>query len=119
MNDQQIAVMRALENSIQNNICRPKPHEEEKLAPTKRIRASGFMEGDSQIGLTLFVGIGTENWLYTKEVLTEFISITPEEYDYKLKKYRGHMEDKHPKYVAKTKLILNSMRFKGLPIYSL
>lgn len=103
-----------LENAVVVNICRPDDEEIKKVALHRKIKASASMEGDSQIGLVLFIGIATNDFDQNGKEIAEYLSCNPDEYRYKLKKYTRKLENQDPKYLAKIKLIKNYLKFNGI-----
>jgi hypothetical protein len=72
--------------ATRKNICEPRPDEVEDYTVEKLIRASGDLEGDSQIGTQLFIGIARDFSVPSSEII-DFLGIEKEEYAFKLAKY--------------------------------
>lgn len=76
--------MQLLEEAIKKNTCPPR--EGEHFTQTKKLRVSGELEGDSQLGVLLFVGLSIVYRIPRAEAV-DFIGIETEEYDYKASKF--------------------------------
>ena len=100
-----------LHKAIKANICEPKEKELESFTIERKLRASPSDEGDSQVGIILFVGIGTANGLSKKEIIN-YLDIKANEYAFKLKKYNEKMKKSSDKnrYQIKTNLVQNYLK---------
>lgn len=103
-----------LENAVRANICEPTPEEKKKLSDHRRIRASGSLEGDSQIGSVLFVGIASLDFGMDREEIRSYLSLNPKEYAFKQTKFVSKLEEQNTKYLAKIKLIKKHLMLNGI-----
>ena len=78
-----------LKTATTKNVCEPK--ERENFTIPRMLRASGDLEGDSQVATILFIGIAKAFNLAPKDVM-EFLGIEEEEHKFKLHKYREAMD---------------------------
>jgi hypothetical protein len=99
--------MQLLEEAILKNTCPPRPGE--KFTQSKKLRVSGEVEGDSQLGMILFVGVANY-FNITRADTTEFIGIEPEEYDYKLRKFHDGTDTEETRMTFKFKLVSNYVK---------
>lgn len=103
-----------LENAVRANIYPPTAEEEAKLSDHRRIRASGSMEGNSQIGTILFVGIASLDFGMDRDDIKAYLSIDEKEYSHKQGKFMSKLSKKNRKYVAKVKLIKKHLYLNGI-----
>lgn len=82
--------MSLLGEAINKNVCKPRPAELGAFTHDRWHRASPTLEGDSQIGTLLYIGVGTDLG-FSKEEILDFLSIEREEFEYKLRKYEGSL----------------------------
>lgn len=80
-----------LKEAVIKNTVRPRPEEEEKMTVSRLIRCSPEIEGDSQLGIVLFCGIANTVYGVSDHDIIDHLGIEPEEYKFKLKKYRNNM----------------------------
>lgn len=99
--------MQVLEEAILKNTCPPR--ETEVFNQSKKLRVSGELEGDSQLGVLLFVGISAEFSIPRTEA-TDYIGIEIEEYDYKANKFKAELLV-GSRLSYKTSLINNYIKF--------
>lgn len=83
-----VAFLNLLLEATKKNICKPRETEIQEYTVDKLIRASGELEGDSQVGMILFIGVARDFGISTVEII-DFLGIEKEEYIYKLQKYQG------------------------------
>lgn len=100
-----------IQEAIRANICPPDADEQQDLTISKYIRASVKREGDSQLGLLLFVGISKE-YNYSFNDISSIASLEYEEYRNKLAKYSSKVRLGNKRFVIKVKLIKNYLRFE-------
>ena len=99
-----------LEEAIMKNVGRPREDEASDYTVEKRLRASKAVEGNSQIGLILFVGL-SKHFGVSKKAATIHIGLDPEGYDNKLSEYKKNMDSK-PRFFFKDKLVKNYINIK-------
>lgn len=78
------AFLKLLLAATKKNVCEPR--EDEVFNVERMIRASGDLEGDSQIGVLLFIGIARDFGINASDII-DFLGIEKEQYQYKLNKY--------------------------------
>jgi hypothetical protein len=100
--------LQLLEEAIIKNTCPPR--EGEKFTQSKKLRVSGELEGDSQLGVLLFVGVAAKYGVPRPEV-TEYIGIEVDEHDYKINKFSIEHVAGNTRLINKTKLIFNYIKF--------
>lgn len=100
-----------IQEAVKKNICAPGEEELEDFTVSKYIRASVKREGDSQLGLVLFVGICTE-LNYTYYDIAQIASLEYEQYRFKLSKYRRKSRSNDDRFKNKVRLIKNYLRLK-------
>lgn len=94
--------------AVINNICKPRKEEANKFTHERWARASPMLEGDSQIGSVLFIGVAKELG-YPKQVIASFLNIEEEEYKFKLEKFKDRTA--HPSRLKnKADLVRNYVR---------
>jgi hypothetical protein len=98
--------MSLLSKAIQVNVCKPKKSEEDKFTHDRWHRASPALEGDSQIGIMIFIGVGKDLG-FTKKAISDFLSIEASEFEYKLQKYREGIARVDSKIFTKARLVRN------------
>ena len=111
----------ALHVAVEKNTCRPKQKEAKEITVKRKILASPSMEGDSQIGMILFVGVAHEMG-YNKLAIKNYLSIEFDgEFDYKLRKYKAKLDDakddKVSRFRNKVILIKNHLRFNNVGFF--
>lgn len=100
-----------LHEAVSKQICRPKDSERRHITVDRQLQASPAMEGDSQIGLILFVGLAGELGLDPREAM-EFVGIeSKSEYNYKVSKYKT-LSKAGGRFAVKKRLILNYLKYK-------
>lgn len=93
--------------AVVKNTCRPLPIEREAYDP-RSIRVSTLREGDSQIGIMLFVGVANELGFTAEEIMMSE-GIEKLEVDYKIEKYNEKIKyDK--RFGNKRKLVRNFLK---------
>lgn len=102
-----IKFMQLLEEAVLKNTCPPR--EGEKFTQSKKLRVSGDLEGDSQLGVMLFVGVSA-TFSVPRADSADYLGIEPEEYDYKIKKYNSEIIN-NSRLINKSKLLLNYIGF--------
>jgi hypothetical protein len=100
-----------IQEAIRKNICAPDEKENEDFTISRLIRASIKREGDSQLGLVLFVGISDEHG-YKYHDIESIASLQRDEYKFKLSKYRRKSRSNDTRFLNKIKLIQNYLRLK-------
>lgn len=75
-----------LYRAVTANTLRPRPEEVDALMTSKMIRCSPELEGDSQIGMTLFIGISKMYGVSEKDI-ADFLGIEMDELQYKASKF--------------------------------
>lgn len=95
-----------IQEAIMKNICAPGEDEKEEYTISRFIRASTKREGDSQLGIVLFIGICT-HYGYLFSDIASMASIEREEFVFKLNKYRRKARSNDKRFVNKIKLIKN------------
>lgn len=78
-----------LHEAVLVNTVRPREEEMKKITVSKMIRCSPEVEGDSQLGTMLFIGIAHSFRVPQNEII-DFLGIEVEEYQFKLNKYIKH-----------------------------
>ena len=98
--------MQLLEEAIVKNTCPPR--EGEIFYQTKKLRVSGDLEGNSQLGTLLFVGV-SETFNIKRTDVVDYLGIEPEEYDYKVREYISELGSNPVpiRLYNKSRLILN------------
>lgn len=100
-----------VEEAILKNICPPKEDELGEFTISRFIRASAKAEGDSQLGIVLFIGICSE-YNYSYGDISSLASLEFEEYRFKLSKYKRKSRSNDTRFLNKIKLIKNYLRLK-------
>jgi hypothetical protein len=100
-----------LERAVVVNTSRPDAAEMKKIKVRKKILTSLKLEGDSKLGMILFVGVA-ESMGMNKDHVIDFLGLEfAGEYDHKLNefsKYKTHEdEDIRKRFANKIKLINN------------
>jgi len=101
-----------IEIAISKHVCGLREREKSTISVARKLQASPSLEGDSQIGIILFVGVATEEgWDY--QSIMDHISIeSKKEYDYKLAKYLKVIQI-NDRFKNKVHLIKNYLKFYG------
>lgn len=95
--------------AIKKNVCAPGPDELDEFTISRAIRASTKMEGDSQLGLLLFVGVCC--WYnYGYPDISALASLEYEEYQFKRNKFHRKLKSNDKRFLNKVKLIGNYLR---------
>lgn len=94
------AFLKLLLLATKKNVCEPR--EDEVFNVERMIRASGDLEGDSQVGILLFIGIARDFNVNASEII-DFLGIEKEQYTYKLNKYSER--------VVKMRKLINGIGF--------
>jgi len=81
-----------IEEAVLKNTCRPREDEDDKYPVDKKIRSSGSLEGDFQIGMTLFIGFADKLGIPMKDTVS-FMNIENDEYNYKYEKFLFDLAD--------------------------
>jgi hypothetical protein len=97
--------------AVRKNICAPGDDECDDYTVSRTIRASTKREGDSQLGLLLFIGVAAE-YGYGYSDISSAASIEYEEYRYKLSKFRRKSRSNDKRFLNKVKLVKNYLRLK-------
>lgn len=97
--------------AVKKNVCAPGEEEMEDYTISRCVRASTKNEGDSQVGIVLFVGIATD-YNYTYSDISTIASLEFEEYRFKLSKYKRKSRSNDTRFRNKIKLIKNYLRLK-------
>lgn len=100
--------MQLLEEAILKNTCPPR--EGEVCNQSKKLRVSGELEGDSQLGVLLFVGVSAAFGIPRAEA-TDYIGIEVEEYNYKANKFGAERDSENTRLINKSQLIFNYIKF--------
>lgn len=100
-----------IQEAVKKNICAPGEDELEDFTISRSIRASTKREGDSQLGIVLFVGI-CASYGYSYSDISSIGSLEFEEYRFKLSKYRRKSRSNDKRFVNKIRLIRNYLRIK-------
>lgn len=100
MKENSIKELAELETVIRANICKPRPEETHKFTIERKLRASPSMEGDSQIGITLFVGVANDMGFAAKDIM-RYLSVEEDIFRFRLKKYEKSMEKTLMKPIGK------------------
>lgn len=100
-----------VQEAIKKNICAPGEDELEDFTISKYIRASTKREGDSQLGLVLFVGICSELG-YGYSDISQIASLEYEQYRFKLSKYKRKSRSNDHRFLNKVTLVKNYLRLK-------
>lgn len=100
-----------LQEAILKNICAPSSNEMEEFTISRFIRASGKMEGDSQLGILLFIGLA-DRYDYPYAEIANMATVEYEEYRFKLSKYKRKCKSNDSRFLNKKKLIENYLRLK-------
>lgn len=100
--------MQVLEEAITKNTCPPRANE--LFNQSKKLRVSGELEGDSQLGVLLFVGICGMYGIPRAEA-TDYIGIEVEEHDYKANKFGAERDSGNSRLINKIILINNYIKF--------
>lgn len=101
--------MWTIREAVVKNTCRPLPVEREAYDP-RSIRVSTLREGDSQIGIMLFVGVATRLG-FTSEEIVMSEGIEHKEVAYKYQKYTDKIAtDK--RFANKSKLVFNYLKLE-------
>ena len=98
-----------IKEAIEKNICAPGEDEQEDYTIARAIRASAKAEGDSQIGLILFVGICSELG-YSYGDIASIASLEREEYTFKISKYKHKSRSNDTRFLNKIRLVKNYLR---------
>jgi hypothetical protein len=80
-----------LKEAVLKNTVRPRPEEEAKMTISRLIRCSPEIEGDSQLGLVLFIGMAHTIYGISDSEIMDHLGIEQEEYKFKLKKFRNNL----------------------------
>jgi hypothetical protein len=97
-----------LEEAITKNTCPPR--EGEVFTQSKKLRVSGELEGDSQLGVLLFVGVSAKYGVPRAETV-DFLGVEVDEYDYKINKFSIEHVAGNQRLINKTKLIFNYIKY--------
>lgn len=97
--------------AVKKNICAPGEDELEEFTISRAVRASTKMEGDSQLGVLLFVGI-CSSYNYSYSDISAMASLEFDEFLYKLNKFRRKSKSNDRHFLNKVKLIRNYLRLK-------
>ena len=76
-----------LREAVIKNTCKPTEEEEKELAPFKSLRTSRRWEGDSEMGLILFIGIANDYGIADFEI-SSMISVDQDQIDWKKNLYK-------------------------------
>lgn len=76
-----------LKKAVLANTCRPTPKEDAELTTDKAIRTSPSWEGDSEIGVLLYVGLAAEMGFQLGDITTA-LSVEHEEAKYKINRFK-------------------------------
>lgn len=103
-----------LKQAILVNTCRPKEKEREKITVDRIIQTSPSQEGDTQLGLILFIGMASKLGFKKSEIM-DYLSIEfDEEYNYKLGKFEEMLNSKdHKRFKVKVDLVVNYLFLHG------
>ena len=92
--------------AIRKNLARPTSEEKAEIKVDRKLAASPSLEGDTQVGMVLFIGIA-DSLLLDKDLVKDFLSIEFEdEYKNKLNRYNSKAK-KNERFQNKIKLVLN------------
>jgi hypothetical protein len=101
-----------IREAVLKNTCRPLPKEKE-LSDIKRLRVSALREGDSQMGVLLFVGIANELKIDIEQI-SSCEGIEHEEVRFKISKFKTKLavvgEDRDNRFHYKVQLIRNYLK---------
>lgn len=90
------------------NLC---PPQNETFKISRSIQVSAKYEGDSQLGLMIFIGVATEHgYSYSEIAMAEHVNY--DEYVYKRSKYKRKLRTKEKRFGVKVKLIKNYLRLR-------
>jgi hypothetical protein len=97
-----------LYEAVRKNVSEPEPSELDKLTVSKRLRASASREGDSEMGILLFIGVADQFGIPVDDIMNE-LSIELEEYKFKSKRFQIQIK-KDRRLQNKVLLIYNYLR---------
>jgi hypothetical protein len=100
-----------IQEAIRKNICAPDEAESDDFTVSRIIRASTKREGDSQLGVVLFVGLADELG-YKYHDIESIASLQRDEYKFKLSKFRRKSKSNDTRFLNKIKLVKNYLRLK-------
>lgn len=94
--------------AVQKNCFLPTPKEKERFTVSRILRTSPKLEGDSEMGLILYIGIGKIMGMTPTEIQS-FLCIDRKEYVFKQNTFRTIKKDK--RVATKIRLITNYLRY--------
>lgn len=100
-----------IQEAISKNICLPDHDEQNDPTMPRILQASPKREGDSQLGLILFIGVSNE-YGYTFGDIVSIIPLEREEYNYKLGKYKRKAKHGEDRFINKIKLVRAYLKFR-------
>lgn len=95
--------------AVQKNCFLPTPKEKEKFTVSRILRTSPKLEGDSEMGLILYIGIGKLVGMTPTEIQS-FLCIDRKEYMFKHNTFRTIKREK--RVATKVNLIMNYLRYR-------
>lgn len=95
--------------AIKKNVCAPGENELEEFTISRAIRVSTKMEGDSQLGLLLFVGT-CALYGYNYPDVSAIASLEFAEYHFKRNKFNRKLKSNDKRFLNKVKLIGNYLK---------
>lgn len=101
-----------LELAILKNTSRPRPEELKKITIHRKIQCSPNLEGDSQVGMILFVGLATMLGKRIKDIMSHVSIEFDKEFNYKLAKFYKLMGT-NQRFANKVLLVQNYIRHYG------
>lgn len=105
-----MSILPLISEAVRCNICKPDEFEKMELTSHKDLRASQAKEGDSQIGILLFIGIA-HMYRHTKSEIMDYIGVETDEFEYKSAKFITKMKE-DDRFKTKVKLINNYLKIK-------
>lgn len=100
-----------VEQAVLANTCRPKASELKKITIIRKIQTSPSLEGDSQLGMILFVGVARAFFGLSQKQIMDHLSIEGgNEYEYKLGKFE-ELKLTSKRFFNKVCLAYNHIRF--------
>ncbi len=80
-----------IKEAVLVNTCRPSESEEQHFNFTRFIRTSQNLEGNSQLGTILFVGVAKQ-FGFTDHTIQSYASLEKAEFDFKFKEFKDKLK---------------------------
>jgi len=96
--------------AVQKNCFLPSPKEQQKFTVSRILRTSPKLEGDSEIGIILYIGIGKQLGLTPSEI-QNYLCIDRKEYLYKYNQF--NILKNKARTMNKIKLITNYLKYRS------